>query len=175
MSDSLGCSVGVTLDMPLADAWALLADFSLAHHYVPGLTRTEIVSAASSGLGARRRVYTGDKFLEETIIDWREGQGFTLRLHQGEKPMPPFRRAEFDYRLSPEGADRTRATLALPFVMPLGVFGRLLGRNLILPVMKKQLVAVAAGMKHFYETGTPATDEDRKRLAGAVDVYPASN
>lgn len=174
MSNSLGYSVGVTLDISPDAAWAVLADYSLPHNYVPGLTRTEIVSAASSGPGAHRRVYTGDKYLEETIIDWREGKGFTLRLHRGEKPMPPFKRAEFDYQLGPQGTEQTRVTLTLRFVMPLGVLGKFLGRNLVLPEMKKQLVAIAAGMKHFYETGIPATDEDRERLAGAVDISPAS-
>jgi hypothetical protein len=40
--------------------------------------------------------------------------------------------------------------------------------------MRKQLVQVAAGMKHFYEAGTPASDEDRKALAGEVKIHPAS-
>lgn len=175
MRNSLGYSAEVVLDRPLAEAWALLADFSLPHNYVPGLTRTEIVSAASSGPGAHRRVYTGERYLEETIIDWREGQGFSLRLHREGKPMAPFRRAEFDYRLEPEGRQQTRARLSLRLVMPLGALGRFLGRNLVLPEVKKQLVAVAAGMKHFYESGTPATDEDRKRLAGSVRILPASD
>ncbi|RLQ20808.1 SRPBCC family protein [Seongchinamella sediminis] len=174
MSNSLGYSVAVVVDKPLAEAWALLADYSLPHNYVPGLTRTEIVSAASSGPGAHRRVYTGDRYLEETIIDWREGQGFTLRLHRKGKPMAPFKNAEFDYQLQPEDAQRTRVTLALRFVLPLGRLGGFLGRNLVLPEMKKQLVAVAAGMKHFYETGTAAADEDRQRLAGSVETHPAS-
>ena len=40
-------------------------------------------------------------------------------------------------------------------------------------LMEKQLVQVAAGMKHYYETGRPATDEDRERLAEAVQLAPA--
>ena len=36
--------------------------------------------------------------------------------------------------------------------------------------LEDNLVQVAAGMKHFYESGEPATDEDRAREAGAVVV-----
>ena len=174
MSHSLASLATVTLDLPLEETWSRLADYSVAHNYVPGLTRTEIVSAVVTGPGAHRRVYTGDKFIEETIVDWREGQGFTMRLHRGVRPMPPFKSAEFDYQLSPRGADQTRVTLTLRVTLPWGIIGSVLGRALILPAMNKQLAAVAAGMKHFYETGAPATDEDRKRLAAAVETTAAS-
>ena len=167
-------SVTVLVDLPLARAWQQLQDFSLAHNYVPKLTRTEIVSELQSGVGAHRRVYTGNKYLEETIVEWREGQGFSIKLHKGSKPMSPFSLAEFIYRLGEQGQQQTRIDLSLRFAMPWGGLGRLLGGAVILPVMRKQLVQVAAGMKHFYETGNPATDEDRKRLAGAVQIGSAS-
>ena len=47
-------SVEVTAALPRAEAWAVLSDFSLAHNYVPDLTRTEIVSAKQRGVGAHR-------------------------------------------------------------------------------------------------------------------------
>ena len=173
MSREQRAAVSVLVDIPLARAWANLADFSLAHNYVPGLTRTEIVSEQSSGVGAHRRVYKGASYLEETISEWREGQGFSIALHKGDKPMPPFRRAEFVYDLYARG-EQTMVELSLGFVMPLGGLGRILGRGVMLPAINKQLVGVAAGMKHFYETGTPASNEDRKRLAGSVEIAPAS-
>lgn len=132
------------------------------------------MSELQRGVGAHRHVYTGDKYLEETIVEWREGQGFTINLHKGRKPMPPFKLAEFIYSLGEQGELQTRIDLSLRFSMPWGGVGRLLGSAVILPVMRKQLVQVAAGMKHFYETGNPATDDDRKRLAGAVQVGSAS-
>ena len=168
-------SVSVLADLPLASAWENLQDFSLAHNYVPKLTRTEIVSQAKTGLGAHRRVYSGSKFLEETIIEWNEGEGFTIKLHRGEKPMPPFQLAEFVYALSEHSPQQTRIDLTLRFSMPWGGLGKLLASSVILPAMRSQLRQVAAGMKHFYETGNPATDADRKRLAGTVQTVPASD
>ncbi|AQA17953.1 hypothetical protein BST95_06585 [Halioglobus japonicus] len=167
--------VTTVIDVPLSAAWARLEDFSAAHYYVPRLTATEIVSAQSSGLGAHRRVYSGKTYLEETIIEWNEGSGFVIRLHKGSKPMPPFRDARFVYALSEEGPEQTRVNLALQFLMPLGGVGRWLGANLIKSPMEKQLVQVAAGMKHYYETGELATDADRKRLAGTVSTAPADD
>ena len=163
--------VQVEAQLSADEAWALLQDFSLAHNYVPGLSRTEIMSAAKSGPGAHRRVYDEDgDYLEETITEWREGEGFIIRLHQGDEPMAPFEQVGFSYGLAPAENDQTLITLALVFEMPWGRFGELLGEWFILPFMEDNLVQVAAGMKSFYETGQPATDADRDRLAPLVRV-----
>ena len=164
-------SVQVTADVPVSESWALLSDFSLAHNYVPGLSNTEIVSDISSGVGAHRRVYDADgDFIEETITVWNEGEGFTIRLHEGEAPMAPFTAVAFDYHVAPAGDEQTRIDLALRFEMPWGGVGHWLGANFIQPAMEAELVQVAAGMKAFYESGEPASDADREQLAPAVTV-----
>ena len=167
-------AVQFVADLPPARAWSLLQDLSLPHNYVPGITRTEIMSGSTRGVGAHRRVYgkRGD-FLEETVIDWREGEGFVIRLHRGYKPMAPFVRAEFCYSLRPCNGDRTLVELAIVFQMPGGALGDKLGAWFIRPAMAKRLVQVAAGMKHFSETREAAGNEDRKRLAGSVQALPA--
>lgn len=164
----------VIVEQSLAECWERLRDLSLAHHYVPGLTATEIVSEQRAGPGAHRRVFSGSKYLEESVTEWHEGQGFVIRLHRGGRPMAPFREAEFEYALASAGPRQTRVQVCMRISMPWGALGRQLARLLILPVMRRQLVQVAAGMKHFYETGEPATGADRKRLAGAVQTGPAS-
>ena len=173
MSVSQQARVSTVIELPMAQAWEKLQDFSQAHNYVPGLTDTQIVSEQSRGAGAHRRVYSGKRYLEETISDWREGSGFTIRLHKGEKPMPPFKQAEFVYQLSEESDRQTLVELTLCFTMPLGGLGRFLGSRVVTPGIHKQLIGVAAGMKHFYETGEPASNKDRARLAGAVKICPA--
>lgn len=171
VADAQQAAVSVVADLPVTEAWLLLGDFSLPHNYVPNISSTEIMSPEKSGVGAHRRVYKDeDSYLEETIIEWREGKGFIIKLHDGDKPMMPFQRAEFSYAIREQGPGYTRIGLALTFEMPWGGFGETLGDWIILPVMEDQLVQVAAGMKHFYETGTPATDEDRERLADAVEI-----
>ncbi len=168
-------SVDVTAALPRAEAWAVLSDFSLAHNYVPDLVRTEIVSSKQRGIGAHRRVYDEDgDYLEETIVEWYEGEGFVISLHDGEEPMAPFRHVEFIYALADSGVAATRIELALVFDMPWGWLGDYLAQWLIVPMMEDNLVQVAAGMKYFYETGNRATDEDRQREAAAVQVLPAA-
>jgi ribosome-associated toxin RatA of RatAB toxin-antitoxin module len=167
-------SVSVLVQIPRAQAWEKLRDFSVAHNYVPGLVRTEIVSHRREGIGAHRRVYDeGGDFLEETVIEWQDGQGFVIKLHDGDEPMMPFERAEFAYRIEAQGKEQTRIELSLTYQMPWGAIGETLADWFIRPVMEDKLVQVAAGIKYYYETGRPATDEDRERLAGTVQVAPA--
>lgn len=165
--------VSVVAEVSVERAWEILQDFSLAHNYVPGITRTEIVSTRPSGIGAHRRVYDeeGD-FIEETIIEWQEREGFVIKIHEGDAPIAPFERAEFSYRLAPVSGGKTLITLGMTVELPLGSVGAKLGEWFIVPVVEDNLVQVAAGMKHYYETGSAAKDEDREKLAGVVRVGP---
>ena len=166
--------VSVLVDVGLARAWRTLQDFSVPHNYVPDLSRTQIVSEQRRGVGAHRRVFDkGGDFLEETVIQWREGAGFVLKLHEGDAPMAPFERSEFSYGLASVSQQQTAITLEMTIEMPFGGLGSILGEWFILPIMEDNLVAVAAGMKHYYERGLPASDADRARLAGAVAIGPA--
>jgi len=163
--------VSVIADIPREEAWVVLQDFSVAHNYVPGLTGTEIVSVQQNGPGAHRKVYqSGGGFLEETIVEWREGEGFMIKLHNGPEPMTPFTRAEFIYKLGAQEPEKTLIELTMIFKMPLGLLGATLGEWFIEPIVEKNLILSAAGMKHYYQTGTPATDNDRERLAGYVHL-----
>ena len=82
----------IALEMPREQAWEKLRDLSLAHNYVPGIVRTAIVSEQAEGVGASRYVYRNAKsYIQETVEEWSEGDGFLIRLHRGDKPAPPFR------------------------------------------------------------------------------------
>lgn len=174
-AEPLTVAVATEVALSPAAAWNRLQDFSAADKYVPGLTRTDIMSSQRSGVGAHRRVYDAEgEFLEETVTEWREGQGFTIRLHRGAEPMAPFKSAQFNYQLVPAADGNTRVELSLTALMPMGSVGATLGDWIVRPAMEEELVAVAAGLKHYYETGEPATDSDRARLAAQVEVLPAA-
>lgn len=147
----------VVIDLPPAEAWQKLSDISLAHNYVPGIVRTTIVSDAKQGIGASRYVYRSEKsYIQETVEEWQEGQGFLIRLHRGEKPAPPFREAWFRYALSKQGPGQTLLTVQLIYEMPWGRFGRWLGARMA-GFVQSTIADVALSMKLYYETGNPTT------------------
>ena len=147
----------VLIDLPVALAWEKLRDISLAHNYVPGIVKTEIVSEKTEGIGASRLVYRNKrKFIQETVEEWDEGCGFLIRLHRGQKPAPPFRNAWFRYRLDDEGPDRTRLSVSLTFELPWGAAGAWLEKRMV-KFVTAAITDAAMSMKLYYETGVPTT------------------
>lgn len=145
------------IDLPINDAWAKLRNISLAHHYVPGIVKTEIVSTQAEGVGASRFVYRNAKsYIQETVEEWQEGKGFLIRLHRGDKPAPPFKDAWFRYALEDNGNGQTVLTTSLRYEMPWGRLGAWFGEK-IAKFVQATIADVALSMKLYYETGVPTT------------------
>jgi hypothetical protein len=154
------------IDLPLNEAWAKLRDISLAHNYVPGIVKTEIVSEQAEGVGASRYVYRNEKsYIQETVEEWQEGKGFLIHLHRGDKPAPPFKDAWFRYALADGGNGQTQLTTSLNYELPWGSLGAWLGRKMA-RFVEATINDVALSMKLYYETGTPTT-------AAALKAYKA--
>jgi len=150
-------STQIVLDMPRDKAWEKLRDISLAHNYVPGIIKTGIVSEQREGVGASRYVYRNQKsYIQETVVEWDEGQGFLIRLHRGDKPAPPFRNARFRYRLADEGPDKTLFSASLEYELPWGALGAWLEKRME-KVVQSTIDDVAIAMKLYYESGQPTT------------------
>jgi hypothetical protein len=155
----------ITIDIPREKAWEILRDLSRAHHYVPGLVKTEITTDNKEGIGASRIVYQSErKGLHETVTEWNEGCGFLIRLHRGEKgPPPPFKEGWFRYAIEDEG-DKTRLSISLIYTLRMGWFGILLERLLLGKNFHRILRDIAISMKAYYETGEPVTPARLKQL-----------
>jgi hypothetical protein len=160
-----------SLEMPIAlpAAWQKLRDLGVAHHYVPGLTGTEITTAAREGVGASRRVFqSGGRWLDETVTEWVEGHGFEIRLHHGSEGMvAPFREATFRYWLDASGTSGTRLTLTLAYSLRWGFFGRVLERLAMGRGVAGNLRDVALGLREYYLSGTPVSAARRAELKRA--------
>ena len=157
----------IVIDLPRDQAWEKLRDISLAHNYVPGIIKTEIVTDTREGVGASRYVYRNEKsYIQETVTEWREGEGFRIKLHKGDKPAPPFRDAFFNYQLDDAGPDKTRFTATLGYQLPWGGFGDWLGARL-LGFIQGTVEDVTRAMKLYYETGEPTSPEALKAFKKA--------
>lgn len=143
----------VLLKIPRDQAWALLQDLTLSHHYVPGVLRCEIRTEQRQGLGASRRIYQKmGRWMDETVTEWNEGGGFVIRLHRGQKgPSAPFKNAQFRYRIEDAGNNQTALTTSLMFDMRWGRFGKLLYRRVLASAFRGVVRTITNNMKAFYE------------------------
>ena len=160
-------STQTVIALPRSEVWSRLRDISLAHNYVPGIVKTEIISAQTEGVGASRYVYRNARsYLQETVVEWDEGRGFLIRLHKGDKPAPPFKTAWFRYELADDGPEQTLFTASLGYEMPWGRLGAWLGKRME-KIVAATVSDVAIAMKLYYETGEPTT-------RAALKAYKAS-
>jgi hypothetical protein len=141
----------VFLEMPGEQAWNILRDLTLSGNYVPGITHAEITTDIKEGVGASRRVYP--IAMDETVIEWREGHGFVLKLHFGEgKPTFPFEAANCSLMLE-DGWNRTKLHHALMYTIRFGIVGKILDRLILNRIVKSRIRKITDNMKYFYETG----------------------
>ncbi len=151
-----------TAKIPAEQAWEKLKDLSLAHNYVPGITKCQVTTAKKEGVGASRRVSGPQQALDETVTEWNEGRGFTIRLHNGDKPAKPFREAQFVYRI--DKIDNKSCKLTCTMTYELGGLMNLLHGLFLGNLIRGNIRDVALSMAYFYETGKKPSKDDVKRL-----------
>ena len=146
--------VSYVLDMSPSQAWSIMQDLSVAHHYVPNIIDTEIMTEQLQGVGASRRVYQKtDKWLDETVIEWQEGKGFIIRLHQGEQGAPaPFSEATFRYHIDTvdNNDNQCEVTIGLTYSPRWGGFGALLNKLALASGIRAHTKKIAGKMKQYY-------------------------
>ena len=143
----------VQLALSAPEVWHKLRDLTLAHHYVPGIERTEIVSQVAEGVGATRRVYSSaTDYLVERVESWQPGEGFTLSLvdDNGLAPLP-FAQAKFSYQILEGEANSTGLQVRLVATLRGGRLGEWIGKSLLAAPLQARVDAVAEGLKLFYE------------------------
>jgi hypothetical protein len=158
----------IAINLPLSQAWELLSDLRLAHHYVPGIIDTRITTPTAKGVGASRTVVrsNGDE-LQETVTDWWEGKGFQLRLHKGAKDAP-LRNAFFRYQLRELSPRQSELSATLGYDLPFGMVGRLVDRTLLKRIIRPMIDDVVIGLKNYYEQGQKPDAKQRKLLRAAL-------
>ncbi len=147
-------SASLRIEVPHARAWELLRNLELAERYVPGVEGCTLTSPQREGVGASRRIEQHHRPpMQETVVEWVDGEGFTLELHEpGSEQAPmPFSQARFRYRITRAGARAVNAELSMSYSLRGGALGKAADALVMRAAMQKQVDAVAAAMKVFYE------------------------
>jgi len=161
------------INMPVQKAWEILQNLTVPDKYVPGVYKCVMHTQKTKGVGTSRHVWKKmygffPVELDETVVEWNEGSGFKLRLHNGEKDRAPLPKSYFVYKIEPAGSDKTLFTGSMGYTFWGGPIGALIDIPFVFPGVKMEIHNVVAAVKHFYETGTTPTSADLKRLRPEV-------
>jgi hypothetical protein len=144
------------------EAWQKLKDLSQASNYVPGINKCVITTDKKDGVGASRRVSGPQQAVDETVTEWNEGRGFTIRLHNGEKNPFPFSAANFTYRIDKLNEKTCKLTCTMTY--ELGLIGNIMHGLFMGNLIRNKIRDVTLSMVSFYETGKRPSKEDLVRL-----------
>jgi len=152
------------IPLPLDVCWDKLRDLTRAANYVPGLTACVVTTDVREGVGASRRV-TSRQFgdMDETVTVWNEGQGFTIRLHKGDRPATPFKEATFRYALEPADTGCEIVT-TMTYELGFGPLGALLDALILRRISKSNVRNVALSLAEHYITDAPVPPERLREL-----------
>lgn len=140
-----------SIALPIETCWEKLRDLTRAVHYVPGLTECRITTEQKEGVGASRRVVSRQAgAMDETVTEWEEGEGFTIRLHKGTAPARPFREAHFRYQLVRAG-EHCEIHTGMTYELAFGVLGVLLDTLIMRRMLGRSVQGVADGLAAYYE------------------------
>ena len=160
----------IMINLTHAECWEKMRDISLAGNYIPNVEKIQIITPQKEGVGASRKAFLtkGKKVVDETVIEWNDGDGFTLKLDvKGKRVLPWF--DEFYFRYHIEKADHK--TLFRPGILyePRVKFMVGLQRIIFDCVMGRELKVICASMKAYYETDQPTSAAVLKKIRNTID------
>ena len=140
----------IRIDAPRQKVWDVIADIGSVSVWNLSLSNSYYTSEAKEGLEAARHCdFPDGGYVNERVIEWKPGEGFTLDIYEG---TVPFTSANGTLSLVDDG-DGTTVHFALEYelkadipVDPQEVERQ--NRDELFPV-------TMAGLKHYVETGEP--------------------
>lgn len=142
--------VETRVDAPRERVWDIIADLGAVSTWHPALADSRYTSEAKEGLEASRRCdFPDGGFVNESVIEWKPGEAFTLEISGG---TVPFASAKGTMSVSEDG-DGTIVTLSLDYELKSDI--PVDPQELERENREDLLPLVLAGLKHYVETGKP--------------------
>lgn len=143
---------------PKSAVWAVLDDFGAVSAYNPNVASSRIVNDVETGIGACREcVFEDGSRIEETIVDYRLGDGYTVEFTDvGSYPL-----VENVVTIAVTALDdhHTEVTFTAAFTPKYGPLGWLMGRVLMESAFEKRFDEVLEGLAAYVRTDVGGTND----------------
>ena len=113
-----------SLDVPVPaiQVWKALADFGAIDRFHPGLTGSHLKGEQASGVGTIRQCYlSGGGHIIEKVIDWKEGESYTIEVTETSLPL---KRARTTLSVVSTDANTSRVSMTIDYVPKHGAIGK---------------------------------------------------
>ncbi len=159
-------STQIRINATTEKVWEVLADFGGIYRWNPGVRHSYSTSEINQGLLATRRceLLKGDDYLDEQILEWRDGESFKVEISETNLP---FHRSVVEFSIEADG-NGTLVTVAPDYALKYGLLGRLLNQIVVRRKFKKGMEDLLTGLKYHIETGEVVGDRVPDMAAAAV-------
>ncbi len=131
--------------------WGVLSDYSNIQAFHPRVQTVDQLSDSDRGLGAKRRCNFYDKTSAvEEIIDWNEGQSFTVVITEAAMPVVD---ATAIMGVNKIDEHRSQVFLELTYTPKWGILGKIIDVVMLRMAMRRIFSQVLKGLQHHVETG----------------------
>ena len=128
--------------------WKVLADIGSIYLWNPGVVDSRLTSDGEVGLGSERYCGLGGKtYLNETVAEWKQGEGLTMRIIATNLP---FKTADIRFSLEQQDA-HTFVTVSPTYILKFGILGRLLDVACVRSQYQKGMANLLKGLKQYVE------------------------
>jgi hypothetical protein len=137
------------------DVWEVLRDYVGVSKWAPSVRRSRSLGGPATGVGSYRVMRHAWGFkLEESVIEWTEGQGYEFAVIKVPFPMKEVREA-----WGVQHSDNSSTvTTTVQYRMRLGAAGALADRLLVRRLVRREMRIGLEGLKRYVETEAPAPD-----------------
>ena len=159
----------VEIDAPAERVWEALREFGAIQRWNPAVPESHSTSDEKEGVGATRHcdLASPGVSIEERVIAWKEGESYTVEISSAKKV--PLKRAVVTLKVVPNG-DKSVFTLHQEYSLKMGLLGRIMDRMSARRQFGSALSGLAAGLKHFVETGNEVTAETNLSILEVAQV-----
>lgn len=139
----------ITINAPLEQVFAGLANLELVQHYNTAVNRAEYISHIREGVGAMRQCDLGrDGVVKERVIAFEKNNFIEMELYEHNWPIKTM---TWRTHVKQQGSI-TKVSQCLVYEMRFGPFGKVLNFLLVRPKMDKNLQKIFESMKAYFES-----------------------
>jgi len=159
-------STQIRINATTEKVWEVLADFGGIYRWNPGVRHSYSTSENSHGRLATRHceLLKGDEFLNEQILEWRDGESFKVDIYETNLP---FHRNVVEFSIEADGSG-TIVMVAPDYALKYGLLGRLMNQIVVRRKFRKGMEDLLTGLKYHIETGEVVGDRVPDMAAAAV-------